>query len=295
MRDHEAHPADDARERHGGGGDEGGAHDDREAQLRHVQAQRARLVLGERQQVDAPAQEDERHEADRDEGQGHGEVRRERPAEAPQQPEGDGGELVVGIGHVLHQRDPGAEERAHDHAREDEREDGVAPAHPRTHGDHERDRGEPAGEGEALDGDDGQRPEDGEARAQRAARGDAEDVGRDEGILEEVLVGRARRRQRRAHDEGRDEARRPHLQDHGLDVPREPALASRERGPQRARHVARRHGKAADGKAPRHQGEEHRERDREPQREARAVDDHRGATPGSARSFSICAAVGSWW
>jgi len=126
--DHEPHPADDARERHGGGGDEGGADDDRESAASHVQAQRARLrprVIAKRSM--RQRRQDERREADRDEGTATAEVGRERPAEAPQQPEGDGGELVVGIGHsTFTSTDPGAEERAHDHALEDA-SDGVAP------------------------------------------------------------------------------------------------------------------------------------------------------------------------
>jgi len=56
---------------------------------------------------------------------------------------------------------------------------GSRPCNPRSHGDHERDRGEHAGEGEALDGDTAATRWRG--RAQRGARGNAEDVGRDAG------------------------------------------------------------------------------------------------------------------
>ena len=76
----------------------------------------------------------------------------------------------------------------------------------------------PPGEREALDGDDGQREEDREPGAQRAAGGHAEDVGRDERVLEEVLVGGAGGGERGAHGEGGDEPRGAHLQDDRLDV-----------------------------------------------------------------------------
>ena len=61
-----------------------------------------------------------------------GQVARQGAREAAQQPEGDRRQLVVGIGDVLHQRDAGAEERAHDHTGEHEREQRIAPADPRA-------------------------------------------------------------------------------------------------------------------------------------------------------------------
>ena len=64
VRDDEADPADHAGDRHAGRGDERRRDDHREPQLADVDAERARLVVGEREQVDAPAQQRQRHEAD---------------------------------------------------------------------------------------------------------------------------------------------------------------------------------------------------------------------------------------
>ena len=49
----------------------------------HVEPQRTRLVVGKREQVDAPAQQYERDEADHDERQAYREVRGSVPAKLP--------------------------------------------------------------------------------------------------------------------------------------------------------------------------------------------------------------------
>ena len=65
---------------------------------------------------------------------------------------------------------------------------------------------------------DGQREQHRDARAERAAGGDAEDVGRDQRILEQALVGGAGGGECRADGERARHARRAHLQHDGLDV-----------------------------------------------------------------------------
>ena len=91
-------------------------------------AERPGLVVAERQHADAPAQQARAargpgapaapppHVADLDARQ------------AAEQPEGDGGQLVVGIGQDLHQRDAGAGQRADDDAGQHQHQDLVLAA-----------------------------------------------------------------------------------------------------------------------------------------------------------------------
>ena len=94
----EADPADDARGGHARGRDEGRGRDDDGAQEAGRKPEGASLLLGQREDVHAPAQRQEDDRAERDGAeQGH-EVAGVGRGEAAEQPEGHGRELVVGIG-----------------------------------------------------------------------------------------------------------------------------------------------------------------------------------------------------
>jgi hypothetical protein len=123
MRHHQPDPADDAGDRHHARGHQRGGRTrprrrpDEAAQAADVDAERTRLVVAEREHADAPAVEHERHEAHRDQRGRDREIGHLHAREAAEQPERDGGELVVRIGHDLDQRDAGARERTrHDAA-----------------------------------------------------------------------------------------------------------------------------------------------------------------------------------
>ena len=73
------------------------------------------------------------------------------------------------------------------------------------------------GESQQLDSDDAEREVDAQDGSKRCAGGDAENVGRHEGIAEQPLIGSAGRSQGCAHRHGGENPRAAHLKDHGLD------------------------------------------------------------------------------
>ena len=64
VRDDEADPADHTAHGNAGGRDERSAHDDRQTKPRCMHTETARFLFAERQQIDAPAQQEKRHHAD---------------------------------------------------------------------------------------------------------------------------------------------------------------------------------------------------------------------------------------
>ena len=213
-----------------------------------------------------------------------GQVARQRAGEASQQPERDRGKLVVGIGHVLHERDARAEERAHDDAGEHEREDRIAPADPRADRRRRgpRRRGRPRRRSAWIVADRQRRraprcPRRARSpRTRRGCRARRADCGRGSGT---------RRPPRRA-----PRPRASAAATRGARTCSTIASTLRARplslaGERRPQHAQRRRpagtAKRPDREAPRDEQREQRERDREPDREARAREDHRGATPGS--------------
>ena len=122
------------------------------------------------------------------------------------------------------------------------------------------------------------------ARAQRAARGDAEDVGRDERIAKEALEGRAGAGERRAHGEGGQHARRTHLDHHRIRVARCRRTAVHERRPQRAPHLGRRDRETPYGEAPCRERQERGGGRAEREAEARRRQPHRGTASVSSAS-----------
>jgi hypothetical protein len=276
VRDDQADPSDHARDRHRCRRGERRRDDDRDAKARGVEAEGARLVVGKREEVHAPAQERQRCETERDQRKRRREIARQHAGEASEQPEGDRRQLVVRIGHVLRERHARSEERADHDSGEHQREHPVVSAHPGGDREHQSHGGKPAREGEPLDGGDRQSEEDAGDRAERAAAGNAEDVGRDQRIAKQALVGRARRRERRADRERGDHARTAHLQHDRANVVRKAVVRSAERRPEHAQHVARRDRKAAHGHARRGHEQEHRHRSHQGSRKPRANGGHAG-------------------
>ncbi len=276
MRDHEAHPADDPGDRHARRGHERCRGNHRDAQPEHIDAERSRLVVGKREDVDAPAQQYQREESDPDERQRHRQVARHDAGETPQQPERDRGKLVVRIGDGLRECHARRKERAHHDAGEHKAQHAVVPAYPRGHREHRADDGDAAGEGQALHRGPRQSGEDACHRPQRAAARYAEDVGRDERIAEYVLIGRARRAKCRAHAEGRGDSRGADLEHDGARPVAHATVASGEDRPERGGDIARIHRKASHGKARRRQQCERDEARGECQRQVGTRDEHGG-------------------
>ena len=88
------------------------------------------------------------------------------------------------------------------------------------------------GEGQHLDSDDAEREVDAQDGSKRRPRGDAENVGRHEGVAEQPLIGGAGRSQRRAHRHGGENPGAAHLKDHRLDRVRQAARRARDLRPQ---------------------------------------------------------------
>ena len=160
-----------------------------------------------------------------------------RAGETAQEPEGDRRQLVVRVGQHLEQRDHGTRQSAHDHARQYQHQDGLAAA---DRGRDEIDQGhggEPADEGQGLDAQDRQGEEDAQHGTQPGAGRDAQDVGRDQGVAEQVLVGRACGGECAADQEGGTDPRQPHAEQDRVDGGC--GLAAGDAPPQRRRDVGR--------------------------------------------------------
>ena len=243
MRDHQPDPADHARDRDDARRDQRGADDDHRAEPARLDAERARLLVAERQHVDPPAQQHQRDQPGQHDRRGGQDVLGLHAGQAAEQPEGDRGQLVVGIGENLEERGRGARQRAHHHPGEHQDQRAVADPHRGRDESHQRHRPEPAREPHELDRDDRQRQEDPEHRAEPGTGGDAEDVGRDQRVAEQRLVARPGRGERRAHQQRGGHPGEPDREQHGLRPPLTPAarenrnrLAQPERiGPDRQR------------------------------------------------------------
>ena len=74
-------------------------------------------------------------------------------------------------------------------------------------------RSQPADEAEELDGDDRQRQEDADDRAEPGAGRYAEDIRRDQRIAEEALIGGPGRGERGADQRSREDARQADVED----------------------------------------------------------------------------------
>ena len=146
-----------------------------------------------------------------------GEIASRAPGEAAEQPEGDGRQLVVGVGQDLQERDDRAGEGAYDHAGQHQDQNGIAPARgcghevDQSHGD------QAADEGQQLDTQDRQRQEDAEHGPKPGTRRYAQDVGRHQWVAKKALVGSAGRRQGAANQDGGADAGQADPEEHGVD------------------------------------------------------------------------------
>ena len=93
-----------------------------------VDAERLGFIVAERHHADPPAQRHQRHEAHDHQRHDDLHVARLDARQAAEQPEGDGGQLVVGIGQHLDERDARAGQRADDDAGQHQHEDLVLAA-----------------------------------------------------------------------------------------------------------------------------------------------------------------------
>ena len=225
MRDHQPDPADDAGDRDHARRDQRGADDDDEPEPARLDPERARLLVAERQHVDPPAQQHQRHQPGENRRRGGQDVLGLHPGQAAEQPEGDRRQLVVGIGQHLEERGRRAGQRADHHAGQHQDQRAVADADRSRDESDKRHRGEPAGEAHQLDRQHRERQEDAEHRAQPGARRDAEDVGRDQRVAEQRLVARAGGGERRADQQRGRHPGQADREQHGLRLPPAPAAA----------------------------------------------------------------------
>ena len=212
MRNDEAHPADHARDADARGSDERGGDDDDDAGAPGVHAHGSGLVVAHGEDVDAPAQGEQRGAADEHDGEHHGDVAHVRAGERSHEPVGDVGELIGGVGHQFGVGDAGLEQRRHHDAGEHDHHHVVA-AGPRTDKQHQEhgEQGEPEREEGRREGAHAQK--NGDGRAECGALACAQNVGGDERILEGALVGGAGTGQTASHHEGQQNARQPYIEE----------------------------------------------------------------------------------
>ncbi len=214
VRDDEPDPSDNAAGRHRERREDRRRDNGNVADARGIHPEAARLLLAEREDVDAPADRDQERPCGNHGQPDDLDFIKVRLGKAAHQPVGNGGQLVVGVGRVFHQRDERGEDRRDDDAREHERHhrDGAAAAREVVH--------EPDTRHAADEGDDRgprARPpeEDAEHSAEASAARDAEHIGTDERIAENALVDSPRERKPRADEHGDERPRQAKLQNDG--------------------------------------------------------------------------------
>ena len=206
------------------------------------------------------------------------------------------GELVVGVGQDLEQRDRRAQHRSDGDAGQHQGEHRIVPPHREAHRIDRPHREHSPREGEELDRADGEREEDTEYGTEARPRRDAEDIGRDQGIAKQALVGRARRSEGSADDEARRHARQAHLQHDDLRGRIDGRGQPEQFRPEDARHIGDGHGVLA--RRQRHQDQHHQREEREYARHREAQGGpgcqgggcHGRAAPASFSRVSSCAA-----
>ena len=149
-----------------------------------------------------------------------------------------------------------------------------------------RNREDPEDERKALDRPDVEREEDAEDRAERRAGGHAEDVGGDERVPEQTLIGGAGTGQCGAHDERRNDTWTAHRKHHGLRRARKIVRRAAQPRPDEPGEIAGRHREPADRK--RHD-DQRDERDRSP-----GQGPLRAHYPPGARRSDVASSASSW-
>ena len=205
-----------------------GDHDQRAACAcpRRARAPRRRRSV---MHVHAPAQEQQRHQAEQHAGAAAREVARRDRREAAEQPEGDRRQLVVRIGEVLEERDAGAEQRADDDAGEHQHEHWVVAAHREPQSSRPAHRRRARRRRQAAwiarhrqREEDPERPRRARRRwRRRGCRARPADCGT-------ALVGGAGGGERRADGQRGEHPRPAHLHDHGFHVRGQRVRASRD-------------------------------------------------------------------
>ena len=190
------------------------------------------------------------------------EIGQRHRGEAAQEPEGDGGKLVVGIGEHFDQRDGRAQERAHRDAREHQHQHRIAAAHRGADEIDDRDRAEPAGEGQELD------PEiDAERKMPSTAPSPAPAAtprmsGDTNGLRNKPWYVAPAPDKRRADQHRGGDARQADAPHHGIDRRRDAARRAGNLGPQHGEEIVR-----ADRKLPdreRHDAQQNENTERQP-------------------------------
>ena len=250
MRDDKADPADHAGDRDGCCRQQPRAEDDGESQQAGIHAHRARLLLAERQQVHAPAQDQQRHEPERDRDHKKQHIPRLDGGKAAHQPVGNGRELLLRVGDELEIGRARRKERRDHHAGQNEGNSLVRAAHAADKiGRRNCQKAEH--EGRRRNAEIACAEQDGQRRAEARAGRRAENVRRDHGVPEHALIGHARDCQRRADEGRRRNAREADLEHDVLRAVPPARLRLGQAGEQQAEQLLRR-----DGKAPEQHGAE---------------------------------------
>jgi len=218
MGHHQTNPPDHTRNRHHACGHQCRRRDQQHAKPARVDAERGCFLVAQRHQVHLPAEQDQRHQADRHEGQYRPDVTRLRAGQRAQQPKRDRGKLIVRIGQDLHQRNARTRQCSEHDARKHQDQHRIVAADRRCDGVHHCDRPQPSRESEALSHDHGHRHQDAHCGAQSGSGRHAEDVRRHQRIPEQALIDRPGSRQGGADQQGCQHARNAHREQHGLEL-----------------------------------------------------------------------------
>jgi hypothetical protein len=190
VRDDQADPPDDAGGRDHAGGYEGDGAEDRPLHQLDGRAQRARLVLAQREDVDLVAQQDDQDRRGQDRHRHQREVAVAGGGDAAHQPVGDGRQLLMRIGQQLDNGNGRFGEGRDDHARQHERQRRGAPLHAGEEL-HHQEAADAEGEGGPDDDIAAADQQDRERAAEAGAGGHADDAGIDQWIAEQTLQGGA--------------------------------------------------------------------------------------------------------
>ena len=217
-----------------------------------MHAETARFLLAEREQVDAPAQQKERHHADERRDESKLQIARFGRRERAHQPVCDGRELLFGVRDELYKRCARREQRADNDAGEHHGERAVHAACP-ADAPRERHRAHAADERAHRHAKIVERQKNAERRAEARAVGCAENVRRYHRVAEHALICRTRNGKSRADQRRERHARQTDVQNDrlflaGIQFPRhfraeELAHPLAQRVPQNAEKRSRRNGK----------------------------------------------------
>lgn len=170
MGNDETDPPDHAGNRHRRRRQQRRAQDEDRTQTLDVHAHGGSLLVAERHGVELPAHGRKRKRADEKGRHEHEHVLERHGGQAAHQSVGDLGKLAFGVGDVLRQRDERGEQRRHDHAAENEHQNGVFTAADALADEvRDTDRRDAEHEGVQLDEHVGKRQQDGDGGAEARA------------------------------------------------------------------------------------------------------------------------------